>query len=183
MVDVEFLCTDGSLICTDGVFLALGTTLLSLITDRTQQDVDRVEELAEKGWAAMTEQERAEWLGEMKGAYNASDMNRVGEAVAYVAGRLTDFGYSAPVSPKTDWTEDDEPSTDQLASYLADISTIRGALAVLPSTPATPAEIDGRTHQEANDIEQILLDVDKLLNIMATTFIPCGEALCGEDNL
>lgn len=162
---------------------ASGTTLLSLITDRTKQDVDRVEELAEKGWAAMTEQERAEWLGEMKGAYNASDMNRVGEAVTYVAGRLTDCGYAAPVSPKTDWTVEDEPTTDQLTAYLDDISTVRGALTVLSSTPAAPADMDGLTHQEANDIEQILLDVDKLLNIMATTFIPCGEALCGEDNL
>ena len=129
MVDVEFLCTDGSLVCTDGAFLVLDIgSSLDLITDRTQRDVDRVGELAEKGWAAMTEQERAEWLGEMKGAYNASDMNRVGEAVAYVAGRLTDFGYAAPVSPKTDWTDEGEPDTDQLASYLADISTIRGAL-------------------------------------------------------
>lgn len=180
MTDAEFLCADGSLICTDGVFLVLGTTLLSLITDRTQLDVDRVEELAEKGWAAMTEQERAEWLGEMKGAYNASDMNRVGEAVAYVAGRLTDCGYAAPVSPKTDWTEDDEPSTDQLASYLADISTIRGALAVLPSTPATPAEIDGRTHQEANDIEQILLDVDALISNMEQAWHYSGDLYAGE---
>ena len=180
MNDAEFLCADGSLICTDGAFLALGTTLLSLITDRTQRDVDRVEELAKKGWAAMTEQERAEWLGELKGAYNASDMNRVGEAVAYVAGRLTDCGYAAPVSPKTDWTVEDEPATGQMASYLADISTIRGALAVLPSTPSTPADMDGLTHQEANDIEQILLDVDALISNMEQGWHYSGDLYAGE---
>ena len=181
MVDVEFLCTDGSLVCTDGAFLVLDIgSSLDLITDRTQRDVDRVGELAEKGWAAMTEQERAEWLGEMKGAYNASDMNRVGEAVAYVAGRLTDFGYAAPVSPKTDWTDEGEPDTDQLASYLADISTIRGALAVLPSTPATPADMDGLTYQEANDIEQILLDVDALISNIAAAWYYSGDLFAGE---
>ena len=62
--------------------------LLNLITDRTQADVDCVRQLAAKGWAAMTAEERAAWNGGLKGAYNASDLNRVGSAVEYVANRL-----------------------------------------------------------------------------------------------
>lgn len=180
MVDVEFLCADGSLICTDGAFLALGTTLLSLITDRTQRDVDRVEELAKKGWAAMTEQERAEWLGELKGAYNASDMNRVGEAVAYVAGRFNGFGYNIQVSPKTDWTVEDIPTASQMADYLSYVKALRNAVPVRNDTPAAPADMDGLTHQEANDIEQILLDVDALIFNIAAAWYYSGDLFTGE---
>lgn len=181
MVDVEFLCTDGSLICTDGAFLVLDIgSSLDLITDRTQRDVDRVEELAEKGWAAMTEQERAEWLGEMKGAYNASDMNRVGDAIAYVAGRFNGFGYNILVSPKTDWTAEDIPTASQMADYLSYVKALRNAVPVSDDTPAAPADMDGLTYQEANDIEQILLDVDALISNIAAAWYYSGDLFAGE---
>lgn len=64
------------------------TIIVTLVTDRTQADVERVRELAAKGFSAMTSDEQAEWLAGMKGAYNASDLNRVGTALNYLAGRL-----------------------------------------------------------------------------------------------
>ena len=38
--------------------------MLGLITDRTERNVYRRNELSEKGWAGMTGEERAEWLGD-----------------------------------------------------------------------------------------------------------------------
>lgn len=38
--------------------------MLGLITDRTQRNVYRKKELSAKGWAGMTTEERAEWLGD-----------------------------------------------------------------------------------------------------------------------
>ena len=73
MTDVEFLCTDGSLICTDGA----------------QADVDRVRQLAQKVFGNMTADEKTKLLNGLKGSSNASDLNRVGASVAYVAGRLS----------------------------------------------------------------------------------------------
>lgn len=68
----------------------------TLITDRTAADAARVKALTANGWAGMTEAERAEWLTDLKGAYNASDMNRVSAAVDYLAERLHELGYSVP---------------------------------------------------------------------------------------
>lgn len=180
MTDVEFLCTDGPLICTDGAFLAIDTTLLSLITDRTQADVGRVRQLAQKGFGNMTEDEKKEWLNGIKGAYNASDLNRVGAAVAYVGGRLTGYGYAVTVTPKQDWTGSDIPTAGQMAAYLRDVSALRGAIAVMASTPPTPDSASGLTWQEANNIEQILLDVDELLNRMAAAWFYSGDLYAGE---
>lgn len=67
----------------------------NLIFDRTQSDVNRVQFLTQKMIAGTaTEAEKAEWLGGMKGAYNASDLNRVCAAVDYLTGVLTGLGYS-----------------------------------------------------------------------------------------
>lgn len=85
-----------------------------LITDRTQADVNRVRELALKGWANLTEGEKAEWNAGMKGAYNATDLNRVTQAMDYINAELEGYGYvtgyqkvkvpheAQPVSPLPD---------------------------------------------------------------------------------
>ena len=51
------------------------TIIVTLVTDRTQADVERVQALAEKGFAAMTSDEQAEWLAGMKGAWAAVEID------------------------------------------------------------------------------------------------------------
>ena len=72
----------------------------TLVTDRTEADVSRYSELRDKGWAEMTTAEKAEWVAGMKGAYNASDLNRVASAMAYLSQRFASAGYSVPISDR-----------------------------------------------------------------------------------
>lgn len=154
---------------------------LNLITNRTQADVDRVATLTGRISAGTaTAAELAEWQNDLKGAYNASDLNRVGAAVAYVAGRLNGYGYAVTVNQKQDWTVSDIPTAGQMTSYLADVATLRGAIAVMASTPPTPDSANNLTWQEANDIEKILLDVDELLTRMAAAWFYSGDLYAGE---
>lgn len=154
---------------------------LNLITNRTQADVDRVAQLAARVSAGTaTEAEKTEWASDLKGAYNASDLNRVGAAVAYVAGRLNGYGYAVTVNPKQDWTVSDIPTAGQMAAYLQDVAALRGAIAVMASTPPTPDSANGLTWQEANDIEKILVDVDELLTRMAAAWFYSGDLYAAE---
>ena len=154
---------------------------MQLITDRVQADVDRVATLTARVSAGTaTEAEQTEWASDLKGAYNASDLNRVGAAVAYVAGRLNGYGYAVTVNPKQDWTGSDIPTAGQMAAYLRDVAALRGAIAVMASTPPTPDSANNLTWQEANNIEQILLDVDELLTRMAAAWFYSGEIWSGE---
>lgn len=69
----------------------------NLIFDRTQADVDRAAYLSRlwvDGTFTGTTAELAEWASDLKGAYNASDLNRVCAAVDYLTGVLTGLGYS-----------------------------------------------------------------------------------------
>lgn len=154
---------------------------LNLITNRTQADVDRVAALTARVSAGTaTAAELAEWQSDLKGAYNASDLNRVVAAVAYVAGLLNGYGYAVTVNPKHDWTGSDIPTAGQMAVYLRDVAALRGAIAVMASTPPTPDSANNLTWQEANDIEKILVDVDELLTRMAAAWFYSGELYAGE---
>ena len=152
----------------------------TLVTDRTEADVSRYSELRDKGWAEMTTAEKAEWVAGMKGAYNASDLNRVASAMAYLSQRFASAGYSVPVSSPTDWANGDIPRKDDLDTYLDDLRRIRAALAVMDTTPAAPESMDYLTGAKANDIEKILVDVDDALGRLLLSPFCSGEIYSGE---
>lgn len=167
----------------NGDVLAIVLALLdALITDRTQADVARVQEIAVKirnGTAS--ESELAEWnTAALKGSYNASDLNRVGAAMQYVADRLNSFGYAVSISPKVDWLETDSPRQPDMETYLFQLSVLRNAFAVMQSTPEIPADMEGLTYTEANNIEKILEDIDLLLTRAAQAWFYSGDLFSGE---
>ena len=147
--------------------MEVATTQLILVTDRTQADV------ASRN---------------AKGTYNASDLNRVGAAMNYVADRLRAVGYDPHISPKTDWKDDDWVDPVAQAVYLGYLAELRKQFAMLESTPEVPPRIlatainsnDGLTYTWANDIEQILMDIDVLLTNIAAGWFYSGEIYSGE---
>ena len=153
---------------------------LHLTTDRTQFDVDRVNNLARKGWANMTAEERAEWESGLKGAYNCTDLNRVQSAVRYLQDRFASVGYFVNLSDARTWTVKDVPTQSEMAEHLADVRAIRGVLTLFSNTPPVPETMAGLNYIKANHIEQILLDVDALLTNMISSFVYSGEFYGGE---
>ena len=178
-----------------------------LVTDRTQADVNRVKQLNNKLWVDMTEDEKGEWfngteteivyttdsqqltftdgvayvrLGVVKGAYNYTDLNRVGQALEYLADRLTSIGYPIAVDVKTDWVVSDYIYKPDISDYLEQVETIRGVLALPSGTPQTPAEV--LTFSQANDIEKMLVEIEELINkiIVAFSYRYLGTMYCGE---
>lgn len=146
------------------------TVIETLIYDRTQADLARWSALAEKGLSGMTDAELTEWLARMKGAYNATDLNRVGEALLYLADELNGYGYAVTVNAKTDWTEADIPTIQQMQTYLNNVAAIRGVLDVFETTPQTPTTMNKLTFQRANDIEKILADVQAVIEQIEAGF-------------
>ena len=137
--------------------------ITTLVTDRTAADVAQ---------------------GTDKGFYNASDLNRVGAAVEYIAGRFTALGYACPVTVKKDWlttdAQTDAPTASQMETYRQNIVTLRGQIAVMQSTPESPASMAGLNYVKANNIEQILLDLDALIDISTKSWCFSGALYAGE---
>lgn len=155
-----------------------------LVYDRTQADVDRVFTLRNRilsgGLNALSEEERAEYMAGMKGAYNATDLNRIGEAVKYIADRMIALpgeleayriskdvddspAYHVPYDPDTvivtakrDWTYADTPTQTQMTSFLNDLSCLRMQLTLPIDAPVVPDSMDNLGYETANAIERLL---------------------------
>ncbi len=112
--------------------------------------------------------------------YNVSDLNRVGEAVRYLAERFTNYGYAVSVAPKTNWAENDVPIRRQLETYRRNIVELRRQLTVMQSTPKTPETMLFLDYLKANNIEQILFDLDELLTKSREFQLFSGELYAGE---
>ena len=156
----------------------------TLITDRTKADYEHWEYLRNKGFENMTVIERAEWLtGNMKGSYNKSDLNRVGEALNYLRDRLATAGYisySTNFTAKTNWTIASIPTSEELTHYLKCVSNVREAMAQFESTPPSPIDTGALNIDEANNIEKILIDVETLINNMLAARHYSGDVFAGE---
>lgn len=150
----------------------------TLVTDRTQADVDRVRALTAK-WldGTITNAEKTEWLGGLKGAYNYTDLNRVGEAVAYVANMLNQAGRSVSVTAKQNWVMADIPTAAQMTAFLNDLSILKSSVSgVTLNVPSTMNNLDFRT---ANLIEQIIIAVYDAINYEGANWDRCGMVTCG----
>lgn len=154
----------------------------SLITDRTAADAQRVAEIAAKMQrnTATAEEVAAYVSASMKGAYNAADLNRVTEACEYLAARFWQYGY--PVSVRRPdlggrdfWIVGDIPTTAQLSVYLDNIRRLRSVLKQAEKTPKVPADMESLTVEDANDLERILVAVNRLLLLLAAAFRQSGQ--------
>lgn len=132
--------------------------MLELITDRTAEDV---------------------FYENSKGTYNYTDLNRVVGAVNYLVRLFNSYGYYPDITqPKdTPFVENEIPTETQLNAYINNIKELRRTLAVLKTTPNAPESINFIGHVEANNIEQILLDLEIILNAFNTAFLKSNQIL------
>ena len=150
----------------------------TLITDRTAADVAALKQLMALDYASMSPAQQAAWLQDSKGAYNVSDMNRVGTALNYLKQLLTaDCGKAFNWTAKVDWSYLDIPTLTQIQAYAQQIADIRAALVVPAGTAAAPAVVN-LTWQQANDIERILQVCDQLIVNVKAAFKYTNAAEC-----
>lgn len=161
---------------------------MELITNRTFRDVERWKSLRDKGWAGMSESERKEWLGEItptpsatRGMYTHNDLNRVGRAVETLLARIRQAGYKVPnLVIKTDWTYQDTISVSDMEQYFYNISVLRESITVYPYTPQAPTVDKKLDYKLANDLEQILVDVDECSRSLLQAWYYSGDLMLGE---
>lgn len=145
----------------------------TLITDRSETDVGS---------------------DELRGSYDFRALNRVSAAMEDLDKRFAALGYETGYVPvmishldgttSTVWMENEEDIRySQIEAYRANVAALHNVLTLAEITPQTPADMELLTWAEANDIEQILLNIDETLHRMATTFVTCGPATCGGDYL
>lgn len=122
------------------------------VYDRTQDDVNRVQELRSIGWENMDASEQSEWLKGMKGAFNLSDIKR-NENNCYVIAQMLNVSLR---TYRDNWPE--HPTETYFDNLLNNVRTLRGLGYRYTETPEVPTP-PINTYQKLNDIERILHDV------------------------
>lgn len=150
-----------TVVAKDGAGLATTASyyIIRMVTDRTQADVDALND---------------------RGTYNASDLNRVNTAMAYLNGWLSDAGYVTGYAGQgIAWAIDDIPLQAQMADYLSNVGAIGGTFP-LANAPAIPASMEFLTHEGANHIERVLVLTDQIRARLKRSPFVSGEIFCGE---
>lgn len=157
-----------------------------MITDRTEEDRRRVRELTalwvtrENGtiqWTGTTA-ELAAYMAGLKGAYTAADWARVAGAMTYLAQRLQGYGYAVTLLPLPTYDGAAIPPEAPTEDYLANVEEIRKQLPV--QAPDVPADMDRFMFEEANAIEENLVETDRFFPLMERSVIYSGEGFAGE---
>lgn len=139
----------------------MATILDTLITDRTLEDV---------------------LVGNEKGNYSVKDINRVEDAIEYVASLLEQVGYPVKTYVKDrPWKMIDVPTEGDSKRIIESVGNIRKSIPVPEETPEAPEDMVLLTHEEANDIEKILLNIGRRGEALSATYLHCNEANCGYD--
>lgn len=142
------------------------------VTDRTMKDVERAGSLHKKGWKALSQEERLEWLSGLKGALNISDLERLENNIELLSGLLgLDLNTCLGNIPEI-------PDSSYFTQLLSNIGIIREAYCIHDSTPKTP-QMPFNDYSKMNDAESILSDVYHIFN--QKYHYLCGEGLYAGD--
>ena len=131
----------------------------TLVTDRSAADV-----------AAKNE----------KGTYNAADLNRVSEAVAYLRPIFTEFGYAVDDSELRTWAENELPRASEMAAYLASVKDLDDHFAYANNMVRLPVSMARLTYEGANNIEKFLAEIHAAFDRMVQAWYYSDEIYSGE---
>ena len=140
---------------------------ISPIYDRTLSDVEYAKQ-------------NPETVDDLKGSYNASDLNRVNNDMLYIQEVFHKMGYTISFKSATRvWTMTDVPTSADFDEYLSDVKTCRDKISVYFDTPGVPDYV-AFNFTKANDIEKILRDVEELIRKIRAIYFYSGDIYSGE---
>lgn len=143
------------------------------VYDRSDEDILRVMELNNKYLnRTITTEEKKEWMEGIKGALNASDLQRIEWNVRLFG----DFELVTVHVETKVWKHDDFPLVDDFIRILDNVQHIRDTGMVLSDTPLVPKQ-PLVTYQKWNDIERILHDATYMYAKNADNFYRCGNEI------
>ena len=131
----------------------------NLIYDRTQLDITNLSS---------------------KAYYNYTDLNRIEQWCEYLSEILNNYNYFVNISTKTNWTMLDLPTQSEMERIRLNISMLKEAYF---SFTQVPSNLENMTWQKANDIENILHEIDCILKWMENNFVYCGVANMGQNRV
>ena len=137
------------------------------VYDRTQADVDYAKRQVEE-WSKGYFSNDATFIINLKGAFNAQDLNRIEGNMQYVCERLAIAGTKVQITTKADWNASDIPSSNDIQRIISNLSVLIEAWYLLPNAPHIPETILAYTDANAigRNISAPLWNVPSFLTVI-----------------
>lgn len=136
------------------------------IYDRTQEDVEfAITQIAKWITADITGHRITAY--DLKGCLNTSDLSRIEGNVAYLAEKLSGYGYSISVTTK-DWSRSDMPTERDVARITNNVAELIASYYKPVGATSVPTQM--MLYSEINDIERNLYLIERLLDSMVRSF-------------
>ena len=113
----------------------------------------------------------------LPGRYDWRDFNRVQTAVQQLNDLLRANGYQSYVTPMPTWDRTMIPTAKQLNDYVDNVKRLRIMLDISGQMPDTLRKL---TYGGANQIEQILVDIEDAINHIKNASFFAGDLYAGE---
>lgn len=158
------------------------------IIDRTNQDVESLKQLMsyilQFGWETVDQDTRVTWLGQHKGAFNVSDINRIQSNILYVRDMLLEVGIIVHIDESNPtWNVGDYISLSNINILRNNVIMLSDAWHTYNFSPTIDYSIIF-DYDDANDIELNLLHMKLILDLWAINIKPsCGTFNCGQDTI
>lgn len=119
-------------------------------------------------------------IQEGKPRLNWGDLDRIELGCKYIAEQLNLYGYKVNITVKTNWDMDDFPYQVQVNRIRDNINALITAYHKLIGSPDI-AYYNSLNWQDANSLEQNLLNLNILLELMKQSFKYSGTFYSGQD--
>jgi hypothetical protein len=117
----------------------------------------------------------------MKGARNASDLNRISGNMKHIRERLLSLGFSMPpIESRGNWLASDIPRYSDILLYKEDITNIREAF---PLNHEEIPELPYTHYEKLNNIERIIFETESHINRIIAAFRYSGTFHSGTEEL
>lgn len=168
--------------------LSVFDTFQTPIFDRKESDIEYLKQLLEKGFKNFTDEEKEIWLNtSLKGALNASDLNRIENNISLIASVL-----EVSLVCKTNWARTNIPEETDFQRIHDNLKVLYNIIYGENVTKEELEELEEdeeyifvpdlpfNHYEKLNDIEYILYDMYTILNSQLYSYASTDELYCGE---
>ena len=119
-------------------------------------------------------------IGEVRGALNIIDLNRIEDNIIYLRDQLLSNGYGSIITPRASaWVMEDIPYiVEEINRIRANVRNLVGMLPV--GTTPVITDSDYLNYVQLNDLELSLKTLYDDFALMILNYNPCGTLVCGE---
>ena len=154
------------------------------IFDRTLQDISNVKSqlayIQQTGWSTLSATEKNNFLGELRGTFGKTTLERIINNIYYLEEVLLAHGYN-PVLPMRlgkSWSFSSIVTFNQLKGLVADVQALVDCS--YNTIRNLPKDVTYLDYQMVNDIEHVMWNINWFIGKIEEHILYCGQAKCGQ---